>query len=95
MRQVENGWVWRSDPRLKMRSPMYLTEEQVLAYVKRVECPTLLIRGTESGFADREMVVERAGALTTLETIDLPGKHHLHMETPEAVAKKISRFLDA
>jgi len=56
MIEVDDGYQWRSDPRLRQRSPVSFTEDQVMAFVKRIKCPTLLVRGTESEFADREWI---------------------------------------
>ncbi|MEE4378608.1 MAG: alpha/beta fold hydrolase, partial [Candidatus Competibacteraceae bacterium] len=47
-KSVGSGLGWRTDPRLTVKSPMYLTEEQVLAFLTAIQAPTFLVRG-ESG----------------------------------------------
>lgn len=89
-----DGLRWCSDLRAAELSPFYLTEEQVLAFLENVVCPTLLIKG-ESGLlaARREKSARRQSAIAGLTAVELPGGHHLHMETPAAVAEPIRRFL--
>ncbi len=94
MQQVEGGYQWRSDPRLRQRSPISFTEDQVMAFVNRIACPTLLVRGTDSAFAEREWILTRQDAVKDLTVVDMPGHHHLHMESPDVVGKAISDFLD-
>lgn len=92
LKQVEGGWSWRSDVGLKVSSPMYLSEAQVHAYLGALTMPTLLIRGTESGFMERKFLVDRQRLISQLQVVDLPGLHHLHMDTPAAVARPIREF---
>jgi pimeloyl-ACP methyl ester carboxylesterase len=83
---VEGGIGWRSDPRLTFKSPVYLMEEQVLAYLSRIETPTWLLRG-ESGYLEkRPFMSERFKRVADLEIKDLPGSHYVHMEVPERIA---------
>lgn len=90
----EEGIRWRSDLRAAELSPFYLTEEQVLAFLGSVVCPTLLIKGTSGLLAARkEKSAIRERAIGDLTSIELPGGHHLHMEIPEAVAETVRRFL--
>ncbi len=93
MRSSPGGFVWRSDARLRYRSPSYLTEAQVRAYLARVDCPALLITGAEAELADRPGFDERCRALRGLVHQILPGGHHLHLEAPASVADPLARFL--
>ena len=40
---VPGGYTWRTDSRLTLASPMRLTDEQAMAFVRRVGCPTQLV----------------------------------------------------
>lgn len=95
LKRVEDGWSWRSDISLRVSSPMYLSEPQVRAYLDALTMPTLLIRGTESGFIERQFLVDRQRYIQQLQVVDLAGRHHLHMDTPESVARPIREFFDA
>ena len=43
LRPVEGGFTWRTDPRLKIKSRHYLTEEQAGAFLQKITAPVLLI----------------------------------------------------
>jgi pimeloyl-ACP methyl ester carboxylesterase len=85
--------VWRSDPRLRYRSPSYLTEEQVRAFLARIACPTLLLTGADAHVAARPGFAERCRCVADLTHQVLPGGHHLHLDHPERVAAPLAAFL--
>ncbi|GAB4348539.1 MAG: alpha/beta fold hydrolase [Gammaproteobacteria bacterium] len=91
-KKLNDQWIWRSDPRLTYRSPIYLTEEQVCAFLSRIEAPTLLIRGETGLDAPQQRWEARARVVPDIECLTLPGGHHLHMESPQPVAEAINRF---
>lgn len=93
--QATDGVRWRSDLRAAELSPFYLTEEQVLAFLRNVHCPALLIKAHSGLLAARpEKTAVRQSAISRLSTVELPGGHHLHMETPEALAGPVRAFLE-
>lgn len=95
LRAVPGGVTWRSDPRLRVQSPVYFTEEQVLAFLGGIRAPALLVI-TEAGFlAPREWTARRCARVAGLEVVRLAGGHHLHLEDPRAVAPVLRRFLAA
>lgn len=86
-RPVAGGFVWSSDPRLTLTSAIRLTEEQVRNYLCGIRCPArLVLADPPMPFVDRAVLEGRTAFVPTLDLIRLPGSHHLHMETPEAVA---------
>lgn len=86
LREVDGGYTWRSDPRLRLPSRLRLTEEQVLAFLRAIRCPVLLVRGSDGfPFAPKPMSA-RVDALRDSIMVELPGGHHLHLDTPEPVA---------
>ncbi len=95
LRSVPGGFAWRSDPRLRFRSPVYLSEAQVLAFLARITSPALLLSGDASGLAGRPGFAARLAALRGLHHVALPGGHHLHLDTPEVAAPPLARFLEA
>ncbi len=90
--QVDGGYRWRTDPMLRMASRMRLTEEQVLAFLRRITCPTLVIRATEGFPFSPSAWRARLDGVPTLQLQTLPGRHHLHLDDPEPVAAVIARF---
>ncbi len=89
----QDGYRWRSDPRLRLPSPVFLTEPQVLAYLSAIEIPTQVLLAKEGVLAKRESLELRLAALKAGEVQWLAGKHHLHMDDPEPVAGAIQAFL--
>ncbi len=92
-RACDGGISWTTDPRLTVTSPLYLTEEQVLANLRAIRAPSLLINADRGTIARRAGIAQRYAAVSDLRVTTLPGGHHLHMETPEPVAAAIRAFL--
>jgi pimeloyl-ACP methyl ester carboxylesterase len=92
---VSGGISWRSDPQLTLTSPIYLTEEQVLAFIDRIKAPTLLIVGESGYLSKREFMAERYARLRQLEITVLPGGHHLHLEDPAPTARVLAQFFNS
>lgn len=80
---------WRSDPRLKLDSPMRLGPLHVEGLMNPHQCPTMLIVG-DKGF--RPMTRHQQDVqhwFTNLTQVELPGDHHLHMGNAVDVAQHI------
>ncbi|MGB1297349.1 MAG: alpha/beta fold hydrolase [Psychrobium sp.] len=87
------GFVWRSDSRLKQLSPMRMVEEQAEDILANIKHDTLLILG-ESGYQSmRDALEARKSYLADLKHHTLAGGHHLHMENPQAVWQLIEQHL--
>jgi pimeloyl-ACP methyl ester carboxylesterase len=93
VKPVAGGLTWRSDPRLLFKSPLYLTEEQVLAYLVRIEAPCLVICAEHGYLRRRANMAQRYARVPALELKTMPGGHHLHLENPRAVAEVLGEFL--
>ncbi|SFR39942.1 Lysophospholipase, alpha-beta hydrolase superfamily [Marinobacter gudaonensis] len=92
---VEEGYVWRTDPRLRHPSPLMMTEEQVLATLEAIEAPTLFIRADAGLLSYRKDLDARAGAIARLQTVRVPGGHHCHLDGETApVADAVVQFLE-
>lgn len=90
--QAGHGWRWRSDSRLRLRSSLRLTEEQVESFLRAIRAPVLLILG-ENGLGGQGAFDHRIDWLRRVRVERMPGPHHLHMEAPAAVAARIEAFL--
>lgn len=94
LRAVPGGFAWRSDPRLTVATPVRIHEDTIREWLAAIECPTLLIAADPSppyfaaGLREARMTCVRG-----LETVVLPGNHHLHLEDPGPVAGAIRAFL--
>jgi pimeloyl-ACP methyl ester carboxylesterase len=93
LREVEGGFVWRSDPRLTMPTAVRMSEAQSRDIVANIECPVRVIYADppQSYFPDA-LRRERAALLRHGELIVLPGSHHLHMDDAVGTAAAISDF---
>lgn len=94
LRQAGDGWIWASDPRLTVLSPLRLSEAAIQTWIAAVEAPTLLIVADHPPpYFDAATRAARLARLRDGRVRILPGHHHLHMDTPEPVATEIRAFL--
>jgi pimeloyl-ACP methyl ester carboxylesterase len=91
----QKGYTWRADSRLRIPSAMRMGEQQLRSIISNITCPSLMIEA-KSGLLVKEeakYIQERKPLVPQLEIHQIPGSHHPHLETPEEIAKLISRFL--
>ncbi|GAA3954876.1 alpha/beta hydrolase [Allohahella marinimesophila] len=102
LKPCDEGWTWRSDPRLRLPSSQRMTEAQVIDLLKNQTLPTLLI-ATSKGFisADESSNARLRVLRETLETgpgflqvVTVEGNHHGHLDGDySAMALHIQDFL--
>lgn len=93
MQSLDSGVCWRSDPRLKLDSPLRLTFSQVDALMQAHKVNTLLISGSR-GFSQLRDAIPMANRwFERLQSIEVEGDHHLHMGSAEKVSRLIQAFL--
>ena len=94
LQPVDGGFTWRSDPRLKIKSRHYLTEEQACAFLEEITAPVLLIEA-ENAKQDqwKELLRKRTPYIKNLQHRKVSGDHHLHLDNPQEVAAVIREFL--
>lgn len=89
-KHVEGGYQWCADPLLKAASSLKLTQEQIQAFVDRIEAPIKLL------LAQGGTVARYPAQIKGLEGFDpeiLPGTHHFHMEEQaQMVADAMTNF---
>ena len=91
---VPGGYCWRSDQRLTLPTAVRMTEAQIDALIAAIECPTQVIFATPAQpYFPEPLRSQRAALLPRGQWATLPGIHHLHMDTPDAVAQIIAEFL--
>lgn len=89
---VSGGYSWRTDPRLRFVSPLYLSEPQILAYMERIQVPALLICGADGYLVKRAYMQDRYARIADLTVKIVPGGHHPHLEDPETCAQWLVPF---
>ncbi|MDH3694959.1 MAG: alpha/beta hydrolase [Gammaproteobacteria bacterium] len=93
LKDINDGVTWRTDKKLTLTTPVYLTEPQALSFLKRIHAPTLLVLGEEGYLVGRDGLSERCSSISDLTTVTLPGKHHLHLDDAQPVADSILEFI--
>ncbi|MGB1197442.1 MAG: alpha/beta hydrolase [Thalassotalea sp.] len=89
-----DGYRWSSDSRLRMASPYRLSFDQAAQFIRDINKPTLLVYG-DKGLDMVTSGIESFGHLfQSLQMKKITGGHHLHMESPEIIAKEICLFID-
>jgi pimeloyl-ACP methyl ester carboxylesterase len=92
---VDGGVRFRHDPRLKTRSRLRFTEEQVLAFLRAIPCPVLAVRARQGWPFPEEEVRARLAVIPDLQVAEVEGGHHVHMTNPERVAPLLRAFFSA
>ncbi len=90
--EAEGGVRFTHDPRLRSRSRLRLTEDQVLAFLAAISCPVLALRALQGWPFPEDLVAARLATIRHLETAEVEGGHHVHLTHPERVAPLINTF---
>ncbi len=94
LEETEDGVRWRSDRRLRFASRLRFSEAHVLAFLRRIACPTLFVRADEGFTIDPARAQARVDAVPDLELVEVPGRHHVHLDAPQRVAPAVARFFE-
>lgn len=94
LREMESGWAWHADQRLKATNAYRITDEMRGDFFKLIQAPTLLIE-PEQGLLKLDPRFKHAGsAVPNLTRKIVPGAHHCHMDDcPELIAELIEDWL--
>lgn len=94
LREVEGGWQWQSDQRLKAGSEMRLTRDELAAFLGRIKAPAICCLAEESPFADLEVYREMLPRIPGVAIHRLPGRHHFHLEgAAREISDRLTSFL--
>ena len=94
IRPAPGGWAWSSDQRLTVPTFVRPVDAQIENVVSGIECPTRVIFADPAQpYLPDDIRRRYAANLPDGALIVMPGTHHLHMETPAAVAQAIGGFL--
>ena len=90
------GYIWGSDPRQTLPTPIRGTEEQYLALLSAITSPTLAIFAEPATpYLTGPDAEQRLAALRPQHVLRYPGSHHLHLENPQPAVLAIADFLAA
>ncbi|BCO19705.1 alpha/beta hydrolase [Alteromonas sp. KC3] len=85
---------WSSDPRLRTKSVLRLTEDQAENLMREIRCPVLFI-GASNSFKHLETVFpKRAPWFKNAQYVQFVGGHHIHMENTDDVGLLIRQFVE-
>lgn len=93
LREVDGGWVFSHDPRLRMTSTLRLTEAQVSAFLAQISVPVCLVVAADGLRYDAAIAERRISEIQDIHVAELPGGHHVHMQTPLDVASVIYEWM--
>lgn len=92
--EIDDGFQWRADPRLRVPSRVRFTEAHVHAFLSAIRAPVRLIQA-EDGFPfDRPVMEARISKVHDLQLVTVPGHHHVHLDHPELVAPTLQGLID-
>ncbi len=96
-RGPKGGYVWKSDPVMRIGGPGLLGEETLRAGYREIRCPVAVLIGEEPdtwGDLPLHIANERVGCMPkgTLTTVAGSG-HYLHIERPDAVLAALDELL--
>jgi len=92
--KVEGGYTWRADSRLRVVSPLRLSEEHLTELLGQIKIPVLLLEGDNGFIANNEQFNQRKANIPNLMVKSIPGGHHVHLEEPEETALHISEYFE-
>jgi pimeloyl-ACP methyl ester carboxylesterase len=93
IREENKQLFFTTDRRLRTSSALIMTEPQAEAFVRNIQCPTLVITGSQGYESMRLLIQKRLHWVDDLTVAEYAGHHHLHMDNPQPVATKIVDFL--
>ncbi len=93
-----NGFHFVRDLRLKVSLLGMFSMEQVIAYAELIKCDVLNIRAVPGMIFDNEKVYPTILEHTrknakSVRYEEVPGTHHIHLNTPDRICKLIDGFL--
>jgi len=97
MKQNDKGkWIWKFDPLHRTAAPQPFYTAQALEFLRRIECPVLIIDGKESRQTRRTDKQERYDVITNHRCVAIDSAGHMvHQDNPEQLAEVVANFLES
>jgi pimeloyl-ACP methyl ester carboxylesterase len=94
IKEADGNTYWCSDPKLRTKSILRLTEKQAQTLMESVTCPILFI-GASMSFKNLPHVYEqRSHWFESAQYVQFVGGHHIHMENSDAIGPLICQFVE-
>ncbi|MPZ97913.1 MAG: alpha/beta fold hydrolase [Dehalococcoidia bacterium] len=104
LKQVDDGWTWKQDHRRRpamegmsedeMKAARQQRAEAMWADVKRIEVPTLLMRGEISKILSPEAAADTVAAMSDCEQVVIPrAGHSVQGDNPRGFATELDAFV--
>ncbi|MGE5060340.1 MAG: alpha/beta fold hydrolase [Betaproteobacteria bacterium] len=95
MKQNDRGkWVWKFDPLHRTTAPQPFYTAQALEFLRRIQCPVLLIDGEQSRQTRRTDKQERYEAIANHQRVTINGAGHMvHQDNPDQLADVVRDFI--
>jgi pimeloyl-ACP methyl ester carboxylesterase len=88
----QGNLLWRSDNRLRTKSALRMTEEQVCNTLANICCQRLLILGKKGFEKIKVVIAKRDNIFFDVPTITFTGGHHVHLDSNVDVANCIHKY---
>ena len=95
LKQVDNYYTWRTDPRLLIKPIVMFTETQTQAFLQAITAKTCFIRPNNGLNFDKDIIQARLNCISNISVFNLEGHHHVHLDSPELVGKILTNFFSA
>ncbi|WP_157496938.1 alpha/beta hydrolase [Hahella ganghwensis] len=90
----KQGWVWKTDSRLRWPSFLRFTEPQVENYLSAINLPTLLVAASNGIISLDPESNSRLRCVSHAKKVLVEGGHHMHMDGDVAhLAREIVSFI--
>mmetsp|Transcript_33974 Transcript_33974/g.85270 ORF Transcript_33974/g.85270 Transcript_33974/m.85270 type:complete len:393 (-) Transcript_33974:26-1204(-) len=89
----QRGVYFVHDPRLRSRSIMRFSEEEIRAALREIHAPVLMVWAERRNYAlDFDLLREREECIKDFRKVNVRGGHHVHMDDPNEVLPHIVSF---
>lgn len=95
MKQNDKGkWIWKFDPLHRTAAPQPFYTAQAVEFFRRIQCPVLIVDGSESRQTRRTDKQERYDAIANQRQIAIEHAGHMvHQDNPVKLAEAVLAFL--
>jgi pimeloyl-ACP methyl ester carboxylesterase len=95
MKQNDRGkWIWKFDPLHRTTAPQPFYTAQALEFLRRIQCPVLLIDGEQSRQTRRTDKQERYEGIANHQRVTINGAGHMvHQDNPDELADVVRDFI--
>jgi pimeloyl-ACP methyl ester carboxylesterase len=91
--QYPQGYLWRSDSRLRVKSLYRFSTEQAKQLLRDIDVPVQLVYGDKGMDMVKQGISAFKNEFKQITLHELAGGHHVHMEQAQEIAKIIKNFI--